>query len=105
MPWEHNSLAIAHNPMSTRIPNPITNAHMHIKGRRITAIHAVVTQKLDSPRTYVLPSDQISIEISAATALTCEFRLRLICMASRLVSGSSNRTNTVVPHWIAYLSR
>jgi hypothetical protein len=41
----------------------------------------------------------------AATAATCEFRLRETCVASRPIAGSSNNSNTLVPHWIAYISR
>jgi hypothetical protein len=68
---EYNSLAIAHNPMSKRIPTPIIKAH--ITSRRI-AENPLVVQPLETPRAYVLPSDQVSIVASVVTAPTCVFR-------------------------------
>jgi hypothetical protein len=82
---EYNSLTIAHNPMSNRVPNPITKAHIT---SRLTA-NPVGFQQLDNPRAHVVSSDQISIAVPASIAPTYVLRLRLISVASRMIKHFS----------------
>jgi hypothetical protein len=82
---EYNSLTIPNNPMSRKIDNPITNAH--ITSRRTA--NPVALQHLDNLRVHLVPSDQVSIAVPAFIAPTCVLRLRLISVASRVIKHFS----------------
>jgi hypothetical protein len=54
---EYNSLAIAHNPMSNRTPNPIIKAH--IANRRITANPLQIDQSWQCFNNILVDSEQL----------------------------------------------